>query len=175
MLQISLKQIRQLRFFTGLEGPFQPRHPKMVQMGRSNLPQKGSHSSIWRPLEGHEQTAGSLGSRPTDKKIFSWPTWNSLKAWNSPNSPRISPFLCTKIKHIQSPNAPILKRREITILLWHGVSEGWDHLGVLFSKLTAGLEEAWHHDLKLKAAVCFWLEFSINLTNGLPARALSLF
>lgn len=48
--------------------------PRWYRWGDRTLPQKGSHSSIWRPLEGHEQTAGSLGSRPTDKKIFSWPT-----------------------------------------------------------------------------------------------------
>ena len=47
-------------------------------------------------------------------------------------------------------------------------------LGSLFSKLTAGLEEAWHQHLKLKAAVHFWLKLNVNLTNSLLVCTLSL-
>lgn len=47
-------------------------------------------------------------------------------------------------------------------------------LASLFSKLTAGPEEAWHQHLKLKAAVHFWLKLNVNLTNSLLVCTLSL-
>jgi hypothetical protein len=82
--------------------------------------------------------------------------------------PSIFPLLCTKIKQIQLPNAPILEGKEQPSALTQSFPR-LGPFGILFSKLTAGLKKVCHHHLEHKAAVLFWLEFSINLTKVLLA------